>query len=68
MTLFHMRFWTYLADRLDPGMLLLLLLLHRPLAESEFQKGSVGELSALESFRVRILPCLGEIMLFMNSG
>lgn len=32
-----------------------------PLDEEEFQKGKVGELSALESFRVRILPCLGPL-------
>jgi tRNA A37 threonylcarbamoyladenosine dehydratase len=30
-----------------------------PLDEEEFQKGAVAELSALEDFRVRILPCLG---------
>jgi len=32
-----------------------------PLDEEEFQKGKVGELSALEQFRVRILPCLGPL-------
>lgn len=32
-----------------------------PLDEDEFQKGHVGELSALEQFRVRILPCLGPL-------
>ncbi|KAK3330600.1 hypothetical protein B0H66DRAFT_69098 [Apodospora peruviana] len=30
-----------------------------PLAEEEFQKGSVGDLSSLADFRVRILPVLG---------
>jgi tRNA threonylcarbamoyladenosine dehydratase len=30
-----------------------------PLAEEEFQKGSVDELSALPNFRVRILPVVG---------
>jgi len=32
-----------------------------PLPEEEFLKGSVGELSSLESFRVRILPVLGPL-------
>ncbi|KAG0146638.1 hypothetical protein CROQUDRAFT_671035 [Cronartium quercuum f. sp. fusiforme G11] len=32
-----------------------------PLAEEEFQKGNVGELSALADFRVRILPVLGPL-------
>lgn len=31
-----------------------------PLAEEEFQKGSVKELGAFDDFRVRILPVLGE--------
>lgn len=31
-----------------------------PLPEEEFQKGKVEELAALEDFRVRILPVLGE--------
>jgi hypothetical protein len=30
-----------------------------PLAEEEFQKGSVGDLGVLPDFRVRILPVLG---------
>lgn len=30
-----------------------------PLAEEEFEKGSVGDLAAMPSFRVRILPVLG---------
>ncbi|KAI9620876.1 hypothetical protein H4Q26_013548 [Puccinia striiformis f. sp. tritici PST-130] len=32
-----------------------------PLPEEEFQKGNVGELSALADFRVRILPVLGPL-------
>jgi uncharacterized membrane protein len=32
-----------------------------PLADEEYQKGAVHELSALEAFRVRILPVLGPI-------
>ncbi len=32
-----------------------------PLAEDEFQKGNVKELSPLEQFRVRILPVLGPL-------
>lgn len=32
-----------------------------PLPEEEFQKGAVHELSALEAFRVRILPVLGPL-------
>lgn len=32
-----------------------------PLPEEEFQKGAVEELSALENFRVRILPVLGPL-------
>ncbi|KAA1085351.1 hypothetical protein PGT21_004159 [Puccinia graminis f. sp. tritici] len=32
-----------------------------PLPEDEFQKGNVGELSALADFRVRILPVLGPL-------
>lgn len=32
-----------------------------PLPEDEFQKGNVGELHALEAFRVRILPVLGPL-------
>src|SRR5882724_10482166 len=30
-----------------------------PLPEEEFAKGKVGELAAIEDFRVRILPVLG---------
>ena len=30
-----------------------------PLPEEEFQKGNVDELSALQNFRVRILPVVG---------
>lgn len=33
-----------------------------PLPEEEFQKGKVEELAALEDFRVRILPVLGEFL------
>lgn len=32
-----------------------------PLPEEEFQKGLVHELSALDKFRVRILPVLGPL-------
>ena len=32
-----------------------------PLPEEEYQKGAVHELSALEAFRVRILPVLGPL-------
>lgn len=38
-----------------------------PLAEAEFEKGKVEELSALEDFRVRILPVLGAAG-FMNAS
>ncbi len=30
-----------------------------PLSEEEFAKGNVDQLSALQNFRVRILPVLG---------
>lgn len=30
-----------------------------PLPEDEFEKGKVGELAAIDDFRVRILPVLG---------
>lgn len=42
------------AEKPDPRKAKLL-----PLPEDEFQKGNVGELSALKDFRVRILPVLG---------
>jgi tRNA A37 threonylcarbamoyladenosine dehydratase len=35
-----------------------------PLAEEEFQKGNVGELSSLPNFRVRILPVVGSSPLY----
>lgn len=42
------------AEKPDPRKAKLL-----PLPEDEYQKGNVGELSALKDFRVRILPVLG---------
>lgn len=42
------------AEKPDPRKANLL-----PLPEDEYQKGKVGELSALKDFRVRILPVLG---------
>ncbi|KAF2719409.1 hypothetical protein K431DRAFT_251197 [Polychaeton citri CBS 116435] len=42
------------SEKTGPGKAQLL-----PLAEEEFQKGSVGELGVLPDFRVRILPVLG---------
>ncbi|VEU22499.1 DEKNAAC103322 [Brettanomyces naardenensis] len=42
------------AEKPDPRKAQLL-----PLPEEEFQKGSVDELSALQNFRVRILPVMG---------
>lgn len=44
------------AEKPDPRKAALL-----PLADEEFEKGSVEELSALRNFRVRILPVLGSM-------
>lgn len=44
----------YSSEKTGPGKAQLL-----PLPEDEFQKGQVGDLSALPDFRVRILPVLG---------
>lgn len=37
-----------------------------PLPEDEFEKGKVGELAAIDDFRVRILPVLGECLLLLS--
>jgi tRNA A37 threonylcarbamoyladenosine dehydratase len=44
----------YSTEKMGEGKAALL-----PLAEEEFQKGSVGDLGVLPDFRVRILPVLG---------
>ncbi|KAK4153110.1 tRNA threonylcarbamoyladenosine dehydratase 2 [Chaetomidium leptoderma] len=44
----------YSTEKMGEGKAALL-----PLAEAEFQKGSVGDLGVLPDFRVRILPVLG---------
>lgn len=45
----------YSSEHPDPELQLL------PLPEDEYQNGSVNELSALEGFRVRILPVIGTL-------
>lgn len=45
---------TFSAEKPDPRKAKLL-----PLPDEEYEKGKVGELSALKDFRVRILPVLG---------
>lgn len=37
-----------------------------PLKEEEFEKGKVGELAAIDEFRVRILPVLGASLLSLS--
>ena len=46
----------YSTEKMGDGKAALL-----PLAEDEFQKGSVGDLGVLPDFRVRILPVLGTL-------